>query len=418
MGAVSNHSCRFEEAMLLFKNADFDEASALFHSCELGREYIKEASFFHGISLRNSGQVAQAIEQLKKARKTDPTNLNVINELAITFEQSKKYLDAQNLYEEVLALEPNNFAAKLGVARMQHWRGRIENSIESYEGLLHEKPDDLAVMLGLGYVLISNYELDEAKKLFNAVLRNNNNESAALQGLSMLKNITKNQFKIKHQFDAGKNTQVKSTSIFYRHQYNYRTSWGVEYLENNLGQNPLSENGIIENRKIKKEFSLFTARQFTPKLNGMIKLTKRSSFNHTDIIKNQYELGYRINESLSGHFGQTYEWSDGDLINLLSFTGLEYVNLNNYTVSGQFFYSGDEEFGDSQALSLKLKKYFSETSWFQLGVSERFAQSQNATTVFGKYSWFLNDNLNLFVDGVTNLNEDESTLGFGLNYNF
>lgn len=411
-------ACQFEKAMDRFKAGDYVTASALFVICEAGEEYQKESAFFHAISLRHLGQTSQAIEQFERARVLDPANLNVLNEQAVTYEQSQQLLKAQQAYEKVLAVEPHNFAAQLGVARMLHWRGKIVESIKRYQALQAREPDKIPVKLGLGFALVANYALVEARQLFDSVLLEASDNSSALSGIDMLNKITKNQLQLKHQFNTGDSTQIKSTSLYYKHQKNHKSSWGASYLYNDLGINPILENGIRENRTVNKELALFTAYQFTPKFNGMLKIANRFRSDNKDIIKSQYELGYRFNNSLSGHFGQVNEWSSGNLLNILTFTGVEYVKPDNFNLSAQVYYSSDDEFGDSQSLSLKYKKYFSKKSWGQVGVSQRFATNQKATTVFGKYSWRFNKNTSVFIDAVANLEEHQSSVGLGINHAF
>ena len=258
MVAVVAEACQFEKAMDKFKAADYMAASALFLTCEEGKEYQKESAFFHAISLRHSDQASQAIEQFDKARILDPSNLNVLNELAVTYEQSQKFLKAQQVYEEVLLVEPNNFAAQLGVARMFHWRGKITESISRYQTLLRQEPEKVAVKLGLGFALISYFELTEARAHFNSVLNKEQDNQSAKIGLAMLEKVTKNKFQIKHQFNVEQRTQIKSTSVYFQHQNNHKSSSGATYLYNNLGVNPILENGIRENRAVNKEFQMDT----------------------------------------------------------------------------------------------------------------------------------------------------------------
>ncbi len=418
MLSSAEEACLFEQAMNQFKAANYEAASKQFMKCDVKNEYKKEAVFFLGISFRHLGNHLEAIKQLKRAQVLDPSNVNASNELAVTYEQSKLLLKAQEVYEDVLTRKPKNFAARLGKARMLHWRGKVNEAIEQYKNILLDESDNIAVKLGLGFALISDYELIEAKVKFNAVLSHDKGNESANAGLAMLEKITKNKLRVKHQFSSEQRTQVKSTSFYYQHQNGYKSSWGASYLYNNLGLNPIPESGIRENRAIDKELALFTNYNFTPKFNGMFKVAERSRSDKNDILKYQYELGYRFNESLSGHFGQISEWSNKKLLNNLTFAGAEYTKFGSYSLSAQMYFSSDEDFGDSHSVSLKYKKYFSERMWGQVGLSQRFAATEKATTVFGKYSWQYNERTSVFVDAVGNLNDEQSTLGLGINYAF
>ena len=65
----------------------------------------------YGVLLREHGQYDEAETYLKKAHEDNPQFAETLHNLAINYERQEQFLDALNIYDQVLAIDPNHYRA-------------------------------------------------------------------------------------------------------------------------------------------------------------------------------------------------------------------------------------------------------------------------------------------------------------------
>ncbi len=136
-----------------------------------------------GLAALNSGRQCEAIEFLDLALERDPQDLWIRVNLGRAYARGGCYRIAMDLYCEVLAQEPNNFTARLGVAEVQAWRGHSREPIAITEQLVEERPTNEEAHNLLGDLYRWDYDLDLAKYEYGSILERNPNHEAANDGL-------------------------------------------------------------------------------------------------------------------------------------------------------------------------------------------------------------------------------------------
>jgi tetratricopeptide (TPR) repeat protein len=108
----------YQSLITLYKKKDLDEAKRL--TDEGLAKYpdnkdliIDKINFFF-----NDHKQAEAIEFLKKLAAQDPKNESVLYNLAVAYETAGDTIAARKGYDNVLAVNPNNFDANLGLGAM------------------------------------------------------------------------------------------------------------------------------------------------------------------------------------------------------------------------------------------------------------------------------------------------------------
>jgi thioredoxin-like negative regulator of GroEL len=90
-------------------------------------------------------------------------------ELAKILGYAKKYSEAIDAYRQVLATDPENLEAKIGLSEVLYWSGNIEAAAASLEGVSEEKLDDKAKLM-LADLLVAKKNYERALRIFSAYL--------------------------------------------------------------------------------------------------------------------------------------------------------------------------------------------------------------------------------------------------------
>ena len=85
-----------------------------------------------------------------------------------------KVLDAAQTYRTVLEANPDNLAARLGLARNLYYAKQVPESIQEYQNLITLVPDDASIKLELAQVYLDRNLLEDAQRLFVDVLKATN----------------------------------------------------------------------------------------------------------------------------------------------------------------------------------------------------------------------------------------------------
>jgi protein O-mannosyl-transferase len=99
------------------------------------------------------GQQLEAIETLKQALRIDPTLLEAHNNLGTLLFERNMFADAEKEFNEVLAHDPSSNSARFNLARTLAAQGKHEPAIRNFQTLLATDPKDVAAR----YELVSSY---------------------------------------------------------------------------------------------------------------------------------------------------------------------------------------------------------------------------------------------------------------------
>lgn len=89
-----------------------------------------------GVAARQSKQLPLAIQQLSQAVLFAPSDQRAALELAVAYEWSSNLPKAEETYRNYLQIDPNNFGAILGLARVLRWRWQFNASLSLYDKLI------------------------------------------------------------------------------------------------------------------------------------------------------------------------------------------------------------------------------------------------------------------------------------------
>ena len=115
----------------------------------------------------------------------DNKNLKIKQTLTLAYENhvKKNFNLAENLYNKVLKMDPNNVDSSFLLGTLYLQRKNLERAMEFFNEVIKNKPDHVNATHNLAYALIEIGKPREAKKLLNKVIRMKPNHTDALYNL-------------------------------------------------------------------------------------------------------------------------------------------------------------------------------------------------------------------------------------------
>ena len=93
-------------------------------------------------------------------------------ELAKVLTYDKRYAEAMEVYRQVLATEPENLEAKIGLSEVLYWTGNSEAAATTLKGIPEDQLDDKGKLM-LADVLVAKKDYESALRIFSAYLERN-----------------------------------------------------------------------------------------------------------------------------------------------------------------------------------------------------------------------------------------------------
>ena len=186
----ARQGCDIEEAQQLFGRQPRPAATVerLLSACVASGSTDYRVYMFLGVMARDAGDRERAIEYLKKAHRLDPAAPNPALELAFTLEE-KHGSEAGQVYQEILARDPNNRPALLGQARVDRGQYRLDAARAIYERLVAANPKDAEALNGLAWLALANRNRVQGRAGFEYVLAFDPGNDEAKVGLSKADNV-------------------------------------------------------------------------------------------------------------------------------------------------------------------------------------------------------------------------------------
>ncbi|UWZ84345.1 tetratricopeptide repeat protein [Occallatibacter riparius] len=174
---------RLNLGLALFKSSQFAEAARSFESARKlfppDSPDIQRIDILLGMAHYGLREYATAAPYLKKAAAKDPQNLELRLVLAHSCLWSKQYQCVLDVYREMLLLNPDSAEADMLAGEAQDGLKNRSGAIEQFRAAVKADPRLPEVHFGLGYLLWTQHQYEEAVSEFNAELANNPNHVQA-----------------------------------------------------------------------------------------------------------------------------------------------------------------------------------------------------------------------------------------------
>ena len=170
--AVSTTSCHIDEVQQLFaqRTTNALRIEALLSDCVSANSTDYRVPLLRGVLARDRGDLRAAAALLLASHDLAPTEATPMLELAITDEWLGALAAADQLYAQVLTLDPASRPAILGRARVARARYRLTDAAAYYQRLLNVNANDVDALAGMAWVMLAENRFDESRALFGRVL--------------------------------------------------------------------------------------------------------------------------------------------------------------------------------------------------------------------------------------------------------
>ncbi|MBN1550046.1 tetratricopeptide repeat protein, partial [bacterium] len=112
------------------------------------------------------GEQNEVIKALSGVVAAGNADLSTYMTLGLMYQKKKEYIDAIEMYQKALELEPSNFDALTALASCQATSGEVGNAIVSYEQAIMMNPKAVAELKELGDLYLRAMRTDEAFKMY------------------------------------------------------------------------------------------------------------------------------------------------------------------------------------------------------------------------------------------------------------
>jgi tetratricopeptide (TPR) repeat protein len=167
-------SLRMNLGLALFKSGEPKEAikefKAVLSSPGISSADALRLRLLVGMAYYAQGQYAEAVPFLQKAAAADPHNLPVRLVLAHSCLWSQQNQCVLDTYQEIVAIDPNSAEACIVAGEAMDAMKNTSGAIEQFRLAIRANPRQLGAHFGLGYLLWTQKDYDEASKEFQAEL--------------------------------------------------------------------------------------------------------------------------------------------------------------------------------------------------------------------------------------------------------
>jgi thioredoxin-like negative regulator of GroEL len=111
-------------------------------------------------------------------------------ELAKVLTYDKRYTEAMDVYRQILATEPDNLQAKIGLSEVLYWTGNSEAAAAIMKGVPEDKLDDKGKLM-LADLFVAKKEYEPAIRIFSTYLDRKTDDWAVRLKLADVQSWTK-----------------------------------------------------------------------------------------------------------------------------------------------------------------------------------------------------------------------------------
>lgn len=149
---------RLELPKKLFDDGKYPQVIGELSPASIGRMSSREqrqAYFYLGSAHERLEQLDKALGVYQLGVKLYPRDINLLTQLGTLLHRSGLEQQAEPLFQKVLSIHPNNAAAHLGLAQIDHNLGFIDRSAEHYERALETMSDHAPIWTEYAEVLLA-----------------------------------------------------------------------------------------------------------------------------------------------------------------------------------------------------------------------------------------------------------------------
>jgi tetratricopeptide (TPR) repeat protein len=158
--------------LALFKAGEYKQAILTFEPLLKAHAEDQRLTILIGMAHYGLGEYAAAVPYLRRATKHDPQNLELLLDLGHSCLLSRQFQCVVDVYHQIISLNAESAEADmLGGEALDEMKDQ-NGAIEEFRAAVKANPKEPNVHFGLGYLLWTQFQFEEAAREFQAELDN------------------------------------------------------------------------------------------------------------------------------------------------------------------------------------------------------------------------------------------------------
>ena len=185
--APNNPDARYQAGYLAWTEKDYKRAQQVFD--DLYKANPKDSRGLIGLieTMASQNRMADAIKLLQDSVARDPERRDYRMALANLYVRDQRYDDAVKLLQELLKTDPKSADLLLRLAETQRRKGDVNAAIETFRLASQAAPADARPLLQLGLLMDGTGRRDQAKPIYEQILKIQPDHPIALNNLAFIK---------------------------------------------------------------------------------------------------------------------------------------------------------------------------------------------------------------------------------------
>src|SRR5665213_3023288 len=185
--APNNSDARYQSAFLAWQQKDYKRAEAVF--AEMSKANPKDSRGLLGVveTMSSENHLPQGIKLVEEALAKDPGRRDLELALANLYVRDTRYDAAIDRYQDLLKADPKSGDLLLRLAEAQRRKGDINAAIDTFRRASQAAPTDARPLLQLGLLLDGTGRRDQAKPIYEQILKIQPDQPIALNNLAFIK---------------------------------------------------------------------------------------------------------------------------------------------------------------------------------------------------------------------------------------
>ena len=185
--APNNSDARYQSAFLAWQQKDYKRAEAVF--AEMSKANPKDSRGLLGVveTMSSENHLPQGIKLVEEALAKDPGRRDLELALANLYVRDTRYDAAIDRYQDLLKADPKSGDLLLRLAEAQRRKGDVNAAIDTFRRASQAAPTDARPLLQLGLLLDGTGRRDEAKPIYEQILKIQPDQPIALNNLAFIK---------------------------------------------------------------------------------------------------------------------------------------------------------------------------------------------------------------------------------------
>jgi tetratricopeptide (TPR) repeat protein len=182
-----NMDARYQVGMLAYQEKDYKRAEEVFREL-----YKKNPRDFRGLAgltetLASEGHLPEVVKMWEDASKAEPQRRDLKMAVANVYVRSNRSDEAIKIYQSLLEKEPKSPDLLIHLAESERLKGDLNQAIDGFRRCSQAAPNNTQCLIELGLLMEATGKRDQAKPIYEQILRIKPDFPVALNNLAYIK---------------------------------------------------------------------------------------------------------------------------------------------------------------------------------------------------------------------------------------